>query len=79
MLAKDEMRDTQRKEAKEREERTMKKVVPSGRGRWEFWFRDISVESVGKGGRDSKGVGARYGLPAQDRKRGQIKIPKKVE
>ena len=46
--------------------------------RWEFRFRNISVESVGKDGRDRKGVGARYGMPFEDRKKGQIKIPTRV-
>ena len=46
--------------------------------RWEFRFRDVSVESVGKDGRDRRGVGARYGMPHEDRKKGQIKIPTRV-
>ena len=44
-----------------------------------FRFQDIQVESVGKDGRDRKGVGARYGIPHQDRKKGQIKIPTRVD
>ncbi|KAL9128443.1 MAG: hypothetical protein Q9217_002876 [Psora testacea] len=47
--------------------------------RWEFRFRDISVENVGKDGRDRRGVGARYGMPHEDRKKGQIKIPTRVD
>ena len=47
--------------------------------RWEFRFRDISVDTVGDKGRNSKGIGARYGMPHQDRKKGQIKIPTRVE
>ena len=47
--------------------------------RWEFRFRDVSVESVGKTGRDRRGVGARYGMPHEDRKKGQVKIPRRVE
>ncbi|KAH6643817.1 eukaryotic mitochondrial regulator protein-domain-containing protein [Boeremia exigua] len=53
------------------------KVVPQRR--WDFVFKDISVESAGRNGRDAKGVGWRYGLPHQDRKKGQVKIPTKVE
>lgn len=47
--------------------------------RWIFRFEDIKVESVGKDGRARGGVGARYGVPPQDRKKGQIKIPTRVE
>lgn len=46
--------------------------------RWEFRFSEISAESVGKDGRDRRGVGARYGMPFEDRKKGQIKIPTRV-
>ncbi|KAL9601599.1 MAG: hypothetical protein Q9219_002433 [cf. Caloplaca sp. 3 TL-2023] len=47
--------------------------------RWQFRFENIKVESVGKDGRAKDGVGARYGFPPQDRKKGQIKIPTRVE
>ena len=63
---------------REREDRVTKHIVPEG-SRWEFRFQDISVESVGRDGRDLRGVGARYGIPHEDRKRGQIKIPRKVD
>ncbi|KAJ8106027.1 hypothetical protein OPT61_g9815 [Boeremia exigua] len=63
-------------EAKQAEIRAQK-VVPQRR--WDFVFKDISVESVGRNGRDARGVGWRYGLPHQDRKKGQVKIPTKVE
>ena len=58
------------------EQRTQR-VVP-GR-RWDFKFQDISVEQVGKNGRSPRGVGARYGMPHEDRKRGMVKIPTSVE
>ncbi|KAF1361682.1 hypothetical protein EJ07DRAFT_175646 [Lizonia empirigonia] len=63
-------------EAKQAEIRAQK-VVPQRR--WDFVFKDISVESAGRNGRDARGVGWRYGLPHQDRKKGQVKIPTKVE
>ncbi|KAJ4352964.1 hypothetical protein N0V95_003757 [Ascochyta clinopodiicola] len=63
-------------EAKQAELRAQK-VVPQRR--WDFVFKDISVESAGRNGRDARGVGWRYGLPHQDRKKGQVKIPTKVE
>lgn len=68
------------KEARIREnkERRIHKIAPEG-SRWEYRFQDIRVEDVGRNGRDPKGVGARYGIPHQDRKRGQIKIPRLVK
>ena len=71
-------REEREKARKAKEEREVKRVAPP-QGRWEFRFRDVSVESVGKDGRDKRGVGARYGIPHEDRKRGQIKIPTRVE
>ena len=58
------------------EERTQ--VVVEGR-RWDFRFQDVSAEKVGKDGRGREAVGLRYGFPHEDRKRGQVKIPTKVE
>ena len=58
-------------------ERRTQVVVP-GR-RWDFRFQDISAEVVGKDGRGRKAVGVRYGMPHEDRKKGQVKIPTKVE
>jgi len=53
------------------------KVVP--KRRWDFVFEDISVEKAGKDGRGPNGVGWRYGFPHEDRKKGQVKIPTKVD
>jgi hypothetical protein len=61
---------------KEWAERTQRTV--QGR-RWDFKFQDISVETVGKHGRSSQGVGHRYGMPHTERKRGEVKIPTSVE
>jgi hypothetical protein len=77
-------RDTIALEAKEKaaaakkawEERTQR-IVPTRR--WEFKFQDISAEKVGKNGRSREGVGARYGMPHEDRKRGMVKIPTSVD
>ncbi|TKA78856.1 hypothetical protein B0A49_02075 [Cryomyces minteri] len=52
------------------------KTVP-GR-RWDFKFQDINANAVGQDERSLKGVGWRYGFPHEDRKRGQIKIPRNV-
>jgi hypothetical protein len=53
-------------------------VVVKGR-RWDFKFQDISAEKTGKDGRGRHAVGHRYGMPLEDRKKGQIKIPTSVE
>ncbi|KAH9880993.1 hypothetical protein J1614_001486, partial [Plenodomus biglobosus] len=62
---------------KEEEELRKLKVVPQRR--WDFVFKDVSVESAGRDGRGAEAAGWRYGVPHQDRKRGIPKIPTKVE
>ena len=87
---KEELQKLQRQrieeEAKERAERQQRKqkaealmVKKKETPRWEFRFRDVSVDSVGKTGRAPGGIGARYGVPHEDRKKGVIKIPTRVE
>ncbi|KAF2807101.1 uncharacterized protein BDZ99DRAFT_465035 [Mytilinidion resinicola] len=73
--------ERQRKAEKEakRKEWEAKTIMRVPGRRWDFVFQDISVESVGKDGRSEKGVGWRYGIPHEDRKRGQVKIPTKVD
>lgn len=78
LKAEEKEKEERERARKAKEEREVKRIVPP-QGRWEFRFRDVSVESVGKDGRDKRGVGARYGIPHEDRKRGQIKIPTRVE
>ncbi|PNH37532.1 hypothetical protein VD0004_g9257 [Verticillium dahliae] len=46
--------------------------------RFEYRFQDVNVEVVGKTGRGHKGVGARYGVPFDDRKRGRNNVPLSV-
>ena len=75
-LAVEEAEQKREEEARQAEIRAHK-VVPQRR--WDFVFQDVSVESAGRDGRSAKGVGWRYGLPHQDRKKGQVKIPTKVE
>lgn len=62
-----------------RREKESREVTKAETGRSVFRFQDIKVEDVGLDGRSRKGVGARYGIPHQDRKIGQIKIPTRVE
>lgn len=54
-----------------------KTKVVAGR-RFDFKFKDVSVNKVGKDGRGASGVGWRYGMPHEDRKPGQVKIPTTV-
>ena len=73
--------EKRRKEVRENAKRKLEEMVVKRRDtpRWEFRFREISVEDVGKDGRARKGVGARYGMAHEDRKKGQVKIPTRVE
>ena len=52
------------------------KVVPGAR--WDFKFREISVDDAGADGRGIRGTGWRYGVPLYDRRKGEVKIPTKV-
>ncbi|KAL9609383.1 MAG: hypothetical protein Q9167_005852 [Letrouitia subvulpina] len=71
-LEKDEGDQLRReREEKERKERGIKKVRTE---RWEFRFEDVNAENAGR-----KGLGTRYGVPPQDRKKGQVKIPTRVD
>ena len=70
-----ESRKVRERKRREKEAKEIKNVET---GRSEFRFQDISVHSVGSDGRSREGVGARYGVPPQDRKKGQIKIPRRV-
>jgi hypothetical protein len=70
----EKLRERTERQAKLEEQRTTK--VDSGR--FEFRFKDINVDNVGKDGRSRKGVGWRYGVPFYDRKKGQVKIPTSV-
>jgi hypothetical protein len=57
------------------EERTMKVKA----SRFEFRFQDVNVDDGGRDGRSRQGTGWRYGVPFYDRRRGEVKIPTKVE
>jgi hypothetical protein len=65
-----------RAEAERRKAKANTKVYEGKR--WNFKIEDVSVDSVGRDGRDMRGVGWRYGMPHEDRKRGQVKIPTSV-
>lgn len=46
--------------------------------RYEFRFKEVSVNDAGRDGRSRRGTGWRYGAPFDDRKRGVVKIPTSV-
>lgn len=48
--------------------------------RWEWVVSDVQATGFGTGKdrRGTKSVGERYGVPSQDRKRGQVKVPTRV-
>lgn len=47
--------------------------------RFEFRIKQISADDAGKHGRARGGVGWRYGIPYEDRKKNQVKIPTKID
>ena len=71
-----EEKETRERIAKAKEESRIRRIDGE---RAVFKFEDVSVESVGRTGRDKRGIGWRYGFPHEDRKRAQIKIPRRVE
>ncbi|KAI9780514.1 MAG: hypothetical protein M1839_006631 [Geoglossum umbratile] len=77
-----EKRKAKDRRREEREKATLKRVLPTelggNGGRWEWRFREISVQDAGKDGRAPGGVGWRYGVPHDDRRKGQVKIPTRV-
>ncbi|TID20491.1 eukaryotic mitochondrial regulator protein-domain-containing protein [Venturia nashicola] len=62
----------------ERKKKREEKVQVYHGQKYDFRFQDVSVDSVGKDGRSRAGVGWRYGMPHEDRKPGQVKIPTSV-
>jgi hypothetical protein len=76
LLSADALRRATRKEEKKAREAALTTVVASKR--WDFKFRDFDATDVGKDGRKPGAVGYRYGAPHEDRKKGQIKIPRRV-
>lgn len=70
--------DASLKEAREKT-RQRREAATTGvqMGRWEFKFQDVVVDKASVG-RYVPGIGSRYGVPPQDRKKGQVKIPTSV-
>ena len=78
--ARDEEKRRKKEEADRKKLEWEQKNIKTVSGpRWDFKFQNFSVDAVGKDGRGRGGVGWRYGMPHEDRKRGQIKIPTSVD
>ncbi|PYH41684.1 mitochondrial 37S ribosomal protein mS45 [Aspergillus saccharolyticus JOP 1030-1] len=80
-LAQESERDQYRKDRIQQHlERTTQKVEPEN-SRFEFRFRDVVVsrETTGPTGRGHLAPGRRYGIPSYDRKKGEVKIPTRVD
>jgi hypothetical protein len=80
LKAEEEAEKERKREAKERLEKRITKIETKD-GRFEFRFKDVVVsrETTGPNGRGTTAPGRRYGVPTYDRKKGQVKIPTKVE
>lgn len=76
----DEIEQQRKEAAKKRAEARTTRVIPEN-SRFEFRFKDVVVskETTGADGRGHAAPGRRYGVPTYDRKKGQVKIPTKVE
>jgi hypothetical protein len=76
----EEVEQERKRAAEAQAERRLMKVQ-SEASRFEFRFQDVVVskESTGPDGRGHAAPGRRYGVPTYDRKKGQVKIPTKVE
>lgn len=69
--------DMKAKQAAKQEAKKTRVQTP----RWQFIVTEVQTTRTGTGedGRGTNSPGYRYGVPAQDRKRNQVKIPTRVE
>lgn len=76
----EEVEQERKRSEKERAEKRLTRIDPEA-SRFEFRFKDVVVskETTGPDGRGHTAPGRRYGVPTYDRKKGQVKIPTKVE
>jgi hypothetical protein len=76
----DKLEQERKRIAKEKAEKQLTRLQPEN-SRFEFRFKDVVVskETTGPDGRGHVAPGQRYGVPTYDRKKGQVKIPTKVE
>lgn len=80
LVAEDDADAKRRETAQRRLAESTDRVVPAD-SRFEFRVSDVVVskETAGKDGRGHKAPGRRYGVPSDERKRGQVKIPTSVK
>ncbi|CAF3665928.1 hypothetical protein FGSG_08949 [Fusarium graminearum PH-1] len=76
LIQKHETKDSEKEADKRRFLDSMTKRVKTDR--YEFRFKPMDINEVGRDGRSRKGTGWRYGAPFEDRKRGLVKIPTSV-
>lgn len=76
----DQVEQERKQLRKQKAERQITRIQPED-SRFEFRFKDVVVskETTGPDGRGHTAPGHRYGVPTYDRKKGQVKIPTKVE
>ncbi|PSK60839.1 37S ribosomal protein S35, mitochondrial [Elsinoe australis] len=79
----DQLRQAMEKEKQEAEQKRrrweQKNIQVVQKPKWDFRFESIKADNVGRNGRHPAGVGWRYGMPHEDRKRGHMKdVPDKV-
>lgn len=69
-----------RKEYRQKRREAATTTIAPENSRFEYRVRDVVVsrETTGLTGRGTKAPGHRYGVPSSERKRGTVKIPKKV-
>ncbi|PWY75146.1 hypothetical protein BO70DRAFT_296479 [Aspergillus heteromorphus CBS 117.55] len=79
LRAEEKAQEDRRLKAEERRAKRMLRVQPED-SRFEFRIQDVVVsrETTGKNGRGAAAPGRRYGVPANDRKKGEVKIPTRV-
>ncbi|KAJ5947447.1 hypothetical protein N7466_000462 [Penicillium verhagenii] len=76
----EEAEKKRRDRAQERREKSVNTIEPAG-GRFDYRVKDavFTKETVGVDGRAHWAPGRRYGVPTNDRTRGTVKIPTRVE
>ncbi|KAL6711514.1 hypothetical protein ACN47E_004448 [Coniothyrium glycines] len=74
-----EAEQTKKRNAERKKEEELRRLRVVPQRRWDFVFQDVSVDKAGRDGRGAEAAGWRYGVPHQDRKKGVVKIPTKVE
>ena len=79
-MAAEDAAAARRKELRQKKRDAATTVIAPENSRFEFRVRDVVVsrETTGPTGRGTQAPGRRYGVPSSERKRGVVKIPKRV-